>query len=102
MAHSTTQRPEVYSLGCPGFGAPLLTRASAQLRRDARDCLYHLFGSLNDKYNLSAKTGSANKDVKPLNHFKLLTSGALWIESYLKANCRKVIDFLMAIESKLE
>lgn len=73
MAHGTTQRPEVYSLGCPGFNSPLLTWASAQ------GCtrLYRLFGSLNDKYDLSAETGSTNKDVKPLNHFKLLKSGAL-------------------------
>lgn len=49
-------------------------------------------GSLNDMYNLSAKTGSVNKDVKPLNHFQLLKSGALWIELLLK-NCRKTLTF---------
>lgn len=86
MAHGTTQRPEVYSLGCPRF----VHHCSPEpLRRDAQDCLYRLFGSLNDKYDLSAKTGSANKDMKPLNHFKLFKSGALWIELLLKSKLQK-------------
>lgn len=44
-----------------------------------QETVVNSLGSLNDMYNLSAKTGSVNKDVKPLNHFKLLKSGALWI-----------------------
>ena len=79
VARATTQDLEFTAWAVPGL-AHHCSPGPLPSREEIRERLCSLLGSLNDMYNLSAKTGSVNKDVKPLKHFKLFKSGSLWIE----------------------